>query len=77
MAAFPEEVTIAARERAPHRIAHYAYELASLFHNFYNRCRIIQEDEELEKARLALVTAVRITIAACLGILGVSAPEKM
>ena len=77
MAAFPEEVTIAARERAPHRIAHYAYELASLFHNFYNRCRIIQEDEELEKARLALVTAVRITIAACLGILGDSAPEKM
>lgn len=77
MAAFPEEVQIAARERAPHRIAHFAHELASLFHNFYNHCRIIQDDKDLEKARLALVTAIRITIAGCLSILGVSAPEKM
>lgn len=77
MAAFPEEVQIAAREWAPHRIAHFAHELASLFHNFYNHCRIIQDDKDLEKARLALVTAVRITIAGCLSILGVSAPEKM
>ena len=77
MAAFPEEVQRAARERAPHRIAHYVYELAGLFHTFYNHCRIIKEDKELEKARLALVTAVRITIANSLAILGVSAPEKM
>lgn len=77
MAAFPEEIQRAARERAPHRIAHYVYELAGLFHTFYNHCRIIQEDKELEKARLALVTAVRITIANSLAILGVSAPEKM
>ncbi len=77
MAAFPEEVQKAAVERAPHRIAHYVYELAGLFHTFYNHCRIIQEDKDLEKARLALVTAVRITIANSLSILGVSAPEKM
>lgn len=77
MAAFPEEIQRAARERAPHRIAHYVYELAGLFHTFYNHCRIIQEDKDLEKARLALVTAVRITIANSLAILGVSAPEKM
>ena len=77
MAAFPEEIQRAARERAPHRIAHYVYELAGLFHTFYNHCRIIQKDKELEKARLALVTAVRITIANSLAILGVSAPEKM
>lgn len=77
MAAFPEEIQRAARERAPHRIAHYAHELAGLFHTFYNHCRIIQEDKELEMARLALVTAVRITIANSLAILGVSAPEKM
>ena len=77
MAAFPEEIQIAARERAPHRIAHFAHELASLFHNFYNHCHVIQSDKDLEKARLALVTAVRITIAGCLAILGVSAPEKM
>lgn len=77
MAAFPEEVQKAAAERAPHRIAHYVYELAGLFHTFYNHCRIIQENKDLEKARLALVTAVRITIANSLSILGVSAPEKM
>lgn len=77
MAAFPEEVQKAAVERAPHRIAHYVYELAGLFHTFYNHCRIIQDDKDLEKARLALVTAVRITIANSLAILGVSAPEKM
>ncbi|WP_278966800.1 arginine--tRNA ligase [Megasphaera elsdenii] len=77
MAAFPEEVQHAARERAPHRIAHFVHELAGMFHTFYNHCRIIQEDKDLEKARLALVTAVRITIANSLAILGVSAPEKM
>ena len=77
MAAFPEEVQRAARERAPHRIAHFVHELAGMFHAFYNHCRIIQEDKDLEKARLALVTAVRITIANSLAILGVSAPEKM
>ena len=77
MAAFPEEVQRAARERAPHRIAHFVHELAGMFHTFYNHCRIIQEDKDLEKSRLALVTAVRITIANSLAILGVSAPEKM
>lgn len=77
MAAFPEEVQRAARERAPHRIAHFVHELAGMFHAFYNHCRIIQEDKDLERARLALVTAVRITIANSLAILGVSAPEKM
>ena len=77
MAAFPEEVQRAARERAPHRIAHFVHELAGMFHTFYNHCRIIQEDKDLERARLALVTAVRITIANSLAILGVSAPEKM
>ncbi len=77
MAAFPEEIQRAAAERAPHRIAHFAHELAGLFHTFYNYCRIIQEDKELQAARLALVTAVRITIANSLAVLGVSAPEKM
>ncbi len=77
MAAFPEEIQRAAKERAPHRIAHFSHELAGLFHTFYNHCRIIQEDKELQTARLALVTAVRITIANSLAILGVSAPEKM
>ena len=66
-----------AKAMAPHRIAHFVHELAGMFHTFYNHCRIIQEDKDLERARLALVTAVRITIANSLAILGVSAPEKM
>ncbi|MBP2634338.1 MAG: argS [Firmicutes bacterium] len=77
MAQFPEEVASAARERAPHRIARYAHDLASLFHTFYNQCRIIGVDEELQAARLALVTAVRSTVKQSLSILGVDAPDKM
>ena len=77
MAAYPEEIRKAAADRAPHRIAHFAYEMAGLFHAFYNNCHIIQTDKELEEARLALVTAVQITIANCLTVLGISAPETM
>ena len=77
MAAYPEEIRKAAADRAPHRIAHFVYERAGLFHAFYNNCHIIQSDKELEEARLALVTAVQITIANCLAVLGISAPETM
>lgn len=77
MAAYPEEIRKAAADRAPHRIAHFVYEMAGLFHAFYNNCHIIQSDKELEEARLALVTAVQITIANCLAMLGISAPETM
>ncbi len=77
MAQFPEEVASAARERAPHRIARYAHDLASLFHTFYNQCRIIGVDPELQAARLGLVTAVRSTVKQSLSILGVDAPDKM
>ena len=77
MAAYPEEIRKAAADRAPHRIAHFVYEMAGLFHAFYNNCHIIQTDKELEEARLALVTAVQITIANCLTVLGISAPETM
>lgn len=77
MAAYPEEIRKAAADRAPHRIAHFVYEMAGLFHAFYNNCHIIQSDKELEEARLALVTAVQIMIANCLAVLGISAPETM
>lgn len=77
MATYPEEIRKAAADRAPHRIAHFVYEMAGLFHAFYNNCHIIQSDKELEEARLALVTAVQITIANCLAVLGISTPETM
>ena len=74
---YEEEIQRAAAEYAPQRIARYAYELASKFHSFYNQCRILGVDENLAEARLALVTVTAHTIKHALGILGVSAPEKM
>ena len=74
---YEEEVDRAAAEYAPQRIARYAYEIAGLFHSFYNQCRIMGVDEELAKARLALVGETAHVIRHSLGILGVSAPEKM
>lgn len=77
MADYEEEILYAANERAPHRIARYAHELAGLFHSFYNQCRIIGVDAPTAAARLALTRAVKNIICHSLGILGVSAPEKM
>lgn len=74
---YPEEIAWAAKERAPHRIARYVHELASLFHSFYNQCRIIGVDENVEQARLALVTAVLGVLRHALTILGITAPDKM
>ena len=74
---FPEVVTEAARELAPHAVAFYLRELAAEFHSYYNAERILVEDEALRAARLALCAAVRQTLANGLSLLGVSAPEKM
>ncbi len=74
---YPELIARAARERAVHSVATYAYELAGLFHSFYNQCRILGVETELQQARIALVKAVGHTIRHALGILGVSAPERM
>ena len=77
MGEYPELLARAARERAVHSVATYAYELAGLFHSFYNQCRILGVETELQQARIALVKAVGHTIRHALGILGVSAPERM
>jgi len=74
---YPQEISAAARDRAPHRIARYAHELAGLFHSFYNGCRVLGVEPELTAARLALVTAAQRVLKHSLGILGVDAPEKM
>ena len=74
---YEELVATAAKERAPHFIAHYVYELAGLFHSFYNQCRVLGVEKEQQEARLALINTVRHTLKHALGILGVSAPEHM
>ncbi|MGG0655056.1 arginine--tRNA ligase [Rummeliibacillus pycnus] len=75
---FPQVVADAARVRAPHRIANYIQELAATFHSFYNAEKVLDADnKDRSEARLALITAVRTTIANALKLIGVSAPEKM
>lgn len=77
LADFPGEVAAAAQNLAPQRIARYLHELAGLLHSFYNSHRVITSDRELTKARLLLVEATRITLKNGLGLLGLTAPERM
>lgn len=77
LADLPGEITIAARLMEPHRLARYVQDLAGLFHTFYNSHRVLVEEEDVRNARLSLVRATRQVLANLLGILGVTAPEKM
>ena len=77
LAAFPEEILMAARDYDPSRVNRYAIELAARFHRFYNACRIRGAEEDVMGARLALSEATRSVIRTALTVIGVSAPEKM
>jgi arginyl-tRNA synthetase len=75
---FPEEVRAAAARRAPHRICAYSTAVAADFHAFYRDCQVVgAEGEGVEGSRLGLCLATKRTIAAALGLLGISAPERM
>jgi arginyl-tRNA synthetase len=74
---YPEVVENSACFLEPHRIPYYLTQLASVFHSYYNRHRIIQADRDLAQARLYLVQAIRIVLRNALELLGVSAPETM
>ena len=76
--AFPTTVGEAAQRRAPHRVASYALELAQVFTAFYRDCRVIDaEAPDAEAFRIALSVAARETLARCLWLLGVGAPQEM
>ena len=77
LAALPEEIRLAARDYDPSRINRYVTELAARFHRFYNACRIKGAEPGVLEARLVLADCVRRVIALSLGIIGVTAPEKM
>lgn len=77
MGELPEEIAIAADQYAPHRLIRYVYELASQFHSYYRGHYVITDDAALTQARLALLGALRITLANTLRVVGVSAPERM
>jgi arginyl-tRNA synthetase len=74
---YPEVVENAARELSPHLVAFYLKELAGEFHSYYNATRILVDEAPVQRARLALITAVRVVLRNGLALLGVSAPEKM
>jgi arginyl-tRNA synthetase len=77
MSRYPEILELAANNRAPQHLVHYLRDLANDFHTYYNAHAFIVDDADLRDARLCLVSAARVVIANGLGILGVSAPEKM
>ncbi len=73
----PELVESIALSLEPHQLPYYAMELATAFHDFYEKCRVVSDDEALSKARLKLVAAAKLALSRALGLLGVSAPERM
>lgn len=77
LARYPETVVNAAQNREPHRIVYFLQELASQFHSYYNRQRVLVDDLATTQARLYLVKGVRTVLANALNLLGVDAPERM
>jgi arginyl-tRNA synthetase len=77
LAEYPEVLTAAADELAPHALAFYLRDLAGDFHAFYNADRVLVDDQNLKLARLALLSATRQVLQNGLKVLGVSAPVKM
>ncbi|HEX7889157.1 MAG TPA: arginine--tRNA ligase [Ramlibacter sp.] len=77
LARYPEVLTAAAADFAPHDVTFYLRELAAAYHSYYDSERILVDDEKLRAARLALVAAVAQVLHNGLAVLGVSAPQKM
>ena len=77
LAAWPEALANAARNRAPHQLTYALRDLAQDFHTWYNGNKVLVEDDTLRNGRLAMANAVKNVIANGLSLLGVSAPEQM
>jgi len=77
LAELPEVIRLAGLRREPHRLCAYAREVAEAFHLFYTHCRVLTDDAQLTTARLALVDAARLVLRRVLGLVGVSAPDRM
>ncbi len=74
---FMEVVKTSALKKEPHLITNYVYELASLFHNYYGKHRILTDDVSKSEQYLGLIKTVEITIKNALKLIGVTAPDKM
>ncbi|MCH7811981.1 MAG: arginine--tRNA ligase [Chloroflexi bacterium] len=74
----PELIESIAHTLEPHHLPHYAQELATAFHDFYERCRVVDEDNvNLSRARLKLCAAARLVLATTLELMGMDAPDRM
>jgi arginyl-tRNA synthetase len=78
MLVLPELVETIAQDHEPHQLPHYALELATAFHDFYEKCRVLDDEApDMTRARLRLIAAAKIVLGSALGLMGMSAPEKM
>jgi len=77
MLQLPEVLELIASTLEPHHLSYYALDVATTFHNFYEKCRVVSSDEELTAARLKLVEAARVVLAKTLKLMGMGAPERM
>jgi arginyl-tRNA synthetase len=80
MLELPELIDTMSQRLEPHHLPHFSIGLATAFHTFYERCRVVSnntEEQELSKARLKLVDATRIVLSRCLSLMLMSTPDKM
>jgi len=77
LAEYPTTLEKAAKQHAPHLIAHYCYKLAQLFHAYYNAEQVLSAPEEVQQARLYLLKAVQTILVQAMTLLGCSCPEEM
>ena len=77
MLQLPEVMEMVAQALEPHHLSYYALDMATIFHNFYEKCRVISQDEALTKARLKMVEAAQIVLAKALSLMGMTSPDRM
>ena len=77
LAKYPEMLTAAAQDNAPHDVTFYLRDLAATYHSYYDAERILVDDEAIKRARLALIAATAQVLHNGLAVLGVSAPNRM
>ena len=77
MLQLPEVVELIAKTLEPQHLPYYAMDIATVFHNFYEKCRVVSDNDALTRARLKLVEAARIVLARTLQLMGMTAPESM
>lgn len=77
LAEFEELIELIAKNNEVHRLIKYGQELASLLHSFYNKHRVINEDKDMETARVQLLFGVKVVLKNILTLVGVTAPERM